>query len=106
MVYSDVCRADTWHKYGGNYRNRPNQCYSPTGKDGWYWTLCCGGQSDQWKCHDGCKLISGEIVGDTLTFDVLVPDPCSARCEDQVQTVVGQYALGPWHRVTNPAPIR
>jgi hypothetical protein len=46
------------------------------------------------------------IVGDTLTFDVLVPHPCSARCEDQVQTMVGQYALGPWHRVTNPAPIR
>ena len=47
-----------------------------------------------------------EIVGDSLTFDVLVPHPCSARCEDQVQTMVGQYALGPWHRVTNPAPIR
>jgi len=46
-----------------------------------------------------------EIVGDTLTFDVLVPNPCSARCEDQVQTMVGQYALGPWHRVTGPAPI-
>jgi hypothetical protein len=47
-----------------------------------------------------------EIVGDTLTFDVLVPDPCSARCKDQVQTMVGQYALGPWHRVTGRAPIR
>ena len=47
-----------------------------------------------------------EIVGDTLTFDVLVPDPCGARCKDQVQTMVGQYALGPWHRVTGRAPIR
>lgn len=47
-----------------------------------------------------------EIDGDTLTFDVLVPDQCGARCEDQVQYLVGQYALGPWHRVTNPAPIR
>jgi hypothetical protein len=47
-----------------------------------------------------------EIVGDTLTFDVLVPHPCSARCKDQVQTMVGQYALGPWHRVTGRAPIR
>jgi hypothetical protein len=47
-----------------------------------------------------------EIVGDTLTFDVPVPDPCSARCEDQVQTLVGQYGVGPWHRVTNPAPLR
>jgi hypothetical protein len=47
-----------------------------------------------------------EIVGDTLTFDVLVPHPCAARCKDQVQTMVGQYGVGPWHRVTNPAPIR
>jgi hypothetical protein len=47
-----------------------------------------------------------EIVGDTLTFDVLVPDQCPARCIDQVQYLVGQYALGPWHRVSNPAPIR
>jgi hypothetical protein len=46
------------------------------------------------------------IEGDTLTFDVVVPDPCPARCRDQVQTMVGQYAIGPWHRVTNPAPIR
>jgi hypothetical protein len=47
-----------------------------------------------------------EIVGDTLTFDVVVPDTCAARCMDQVQTMVGQYAVGPWHRVTNPVPIR
>lgn len=47
-----------------------------------------------------------EIDGDTLSFDVLVPDPCSARCRDQVQTMVGQYAVGPWHRVTGRAPIR
>jgi hypothetical protein len=47
-----------------------------------------------------------EIDGDTLTFDVVVPDQCAARCVDQVQYLVGQYALGPWHRVTNPAPIR
>ena len=46
------------------------------------------------------------IDGDTLTFDVLVPQPCPTRCKDQVQTMVGQYALGPWHRVTGWAPIR
>jgi len=50
--------------------------------------------------------LSYEISGDMLTFDVMVPHPCGPRCEDQVQTVVGQYAVGPWHRVTNPAPIR
>jgi hypothetical protein len=46
------------------------------------------------------------IEGDTLRFDVVVPDPCPARCKDQVQTMVGRYAIGPWHRVTNPAPVR
>ncbi len=47
-----------------------------------------------------------EIVGETLTFDVLVPDPCAARCKDQVQYLVGQYGVGPWHRVTGRTPIR
>jgi hypothetical protein len=38
------------------------------------------------------------IDGDTLTFDVALPDPCSANCQDQVAYAVGQYAVGPWER--------
>ena len=40
-----------------------------------------------------------EIVGDSLTFSVVVPDPCPARCVDQVHTAVGNYGVGTWHRV-------
>jgi hypothetical protein len=40
------------------------------------------------------------IDGDTLTFDVVVPDPCSAKCQDQVAFTVASYAVGPWKRVS------
>jgi len=42
------------------------------------------------------------IEGDTLTFDVVVPDQCSTvKCRSGVAFAVYQYALGPWHRVTS-----
>lgn len=63
---SDTCRADTWHKYAGNYRNRPNVCSNNPGEggaDGWFWQKCCagicGGHLVKFKCHDGCRLVSG-----------------------------------------------
>jgi hypothetical protein len=41
------------------------------------------------------------IVGDTLTFHVVVPDQCSiAKCRGGIAYNVFQYALGPWHRVS------
>lgn len=40
------------------------------------------------------------IDGDTLTFDVVLPDPCSAKCQDQVAFTVASYAVGPWNRVS------
>jgi hypothetical protein len=60
-VYPDVCGSNGYHRYTGNYRNRPNQCNS-TGSDGWNWfgAGCCSpGCSRTWRCHDGCKLVSG-----------------------------------------------
>ena len=42
------------------------------------------------------------ILGDTLTFEAMVPDECSSvRCRNGYAWAIGQYALGPWHRV-NP----
>jgi hypothetical protein len=42
------------------------------------------------------------IVGDTLTFHVVVPDQCStAKCRGEIAYNVYQYALGPWHRVSS-----
>jgi hypothetical protein len=41
------------------------------------------------------------IDGDTLTFDVVVPDQCStAKCLGGVAFAVYQYALGSWQRVS------
>jgi hypothetical protein len=60
-VYSDVCGSNGYHKYTGNYRNRPNGCNS-TGSDGWNWfgAGCCNPSCGRtYRCHDGCKLISG-----------------------------------------------
>jgi hypothetical protein len=40
------------------------------------------------------------IYGNTLRFDVLIPDQCStAKCRDAIAFSVGQYALGTWVRV-------
>ncbi|MFN2589077.1 MAG: twin-arginine translocation signal domain-containing protein [Actinomycetota bacterium] len=62
MVYSDVCRADTWHKAEGDYRTRPNECIGDGSADGWFWTVdtCtrCNNRT-RFKCHDGCKRIDG-----------------------------------------------
>jgi hypothetical protein len=42
------------------------------------------------------------ILGDTLTFHVVVPDQCStAKCRGGVAYAVYQYALGPWHYVSD-----
>lgn len=61
-VYSDVCDASGWHKTSGNYRMRPNQCETG-GYDGWFWRAgpcgCPTGCKVNFRCHDGCKLISG-----------------------------------------------
>jgi hypothetical protein len=44
--------------------------------------------------------LSYRIDDGTLTFQAAIPDQCSsAKCEDQFAFAVGQYALGPWHRV-------
>jgi hypothetical protein len=64
MVYPNACNAATWHKHTGDWRNRPNDCSStdPTA-DGWFWNKCCtsqcAGRLSRFKCHDGCKLVSG-----------------------------------------------
>lgn len=64
-VYLDVCDANGWHKTSGNYRMRPNQCTSSP-YDGWMWYASpCGcpvGFGRHYRCHDGCKLISGSWV--------------------------------------------
>jgi hypothetical protein len=39
------------------------------------------------------------IDGNKLTFDVVTPDQCSAKCLGGVAFAVYQYALGPWQRV-------
>jgi hypothetical protein len=40
------------------------------------------------------------IDGRTLTFEPVTPDRCSSdRCLSSLGFAVGQYALGPWHRV-------
>jgi len=61
QVLSDTCDTNGWHKYTGDYRNRPDQCTSSY--DGWLWNeLGCGCPSNcarSFRCHDGCKLISG-----------------------------------------------
>jgi len=42
-----------------------------------------------------------QIDAGTLTFQVVTPDQCfSARCRDQFAFAVGQYAVGPWQRVS------
>jgi hypothetical protein len=56
-----VCAA--WFKNDGTtYKNRPNQCVSGTGWDGWNWYYgatcgCC--RTIKYRCHDGYKKISG-----------------------------------------------
>lgn len=62
----DTCNANDWHKWTGSYRNRPNVCSSNAGQggaDGWFWRKCCtgqcGGRVSEYKCHDGCRLVSG-----------------------------------------------
>jgi hypothetical protein len=41
------------------------------------------------------------IKGNELRFDVVLPDPCSTRkCRHAIAFAVGQYALGPWHRIS------
>jgi hypothetical protein len=60
-VYLDTCGSNGYHKYSGSYRNRPNECNS-TGSDGWNWfgAGCCSSSCGRtYRCHDGCKLISG-----------------------------------------------
>ncbi len=40
------------------------------------------------------------IEGDTLTFDVVIPDQCSTtQCRDAVAYAAAAYGLGPWQRV-------
>lgn len=62
-AYSDACDG-TWHKTSGSYRNRFGDC-DPNNSvyDGWYWKLSgcaiCGSLDTRWKCHDGCKNVSG-----------------------------------------------
>jgi hypothetical protein len=63
MVYNNACDG-TWHKYTGNWRNRPNDCSSTMASaDGWFWLRCCsgqcGGKASKYKCHDGCHLVNG-----------------------------------------------
>jgi hypothetical protein len=41
------------------------------------------------------------IEGDTLMFDVVVPDRCSIEtCREGIAFAVYEYSLGPWHRVS------
>ncbi|HKF00138.1 MAG TPA: hypothetical protein VKG45_14555 [Actinomycetes bacterium] len=60
-VYADVCGSNGYHKYTGDYRNRPDQCN--TGEnDGWIWfgAGCCSAQCGRrYRCHDGCKRVNG-----------------------------------------------
>jgi hypothetical protein len=64
-VYADTCGSNGLHMYTGNYRNRPDQCHPGTESDGWHWTAptgscgCQPGFQRNYRCHDGCKLISG-----------------------------------------------
>ena len=66
-VYGDVCGTNSYHKYTGAYRNRPDQC-DPGNYDGWRWLTdpgTCGCASEgvrNYRCHDGCKKISGNWV--------------------------------------------
>jgi hypothetical protein len=65
-VYGDTCDSNNWHFSTGNYRNRPNECNSSTGADAWMWYRNCncpgGNGLRPYRCHDGCKLISGSWV--------------------------------------------
>lgn len=64
-VYSDVCRSDGYHKYSGDYRNRPNDCAADF-YDGWTWNQggcgCGTGCVRTYRCHDGCKRVNGSFV--------------------------------------------
>lgn len=64
MPYADACGSNNYHKYTGDYRNRPDQCNDVAEADGWIWSgiNCCGGPgcARRYRCHDGCKRISGQ----------------------------------------------
>lgn len=57
-VVSAACDGNGWHKYSGDYRNRPNRCPNNTSYDGWTWFEygcgCPSGTGRNYRCHDGC----------------------------------------------------
>lgn len=57
-VNLSACGSNWYHKYTGNYRNRPNSCNRVRSADGWYWggKGCCRYPDciRSYRCHDGC----------------------------------------------------
>lgn len=54
-----------WHRRTGAYRNRPNRCPPSSQWDGWWWMGtqgCPPGCVRQFRCHDGCRNVSGSWI--------------------------------------------
>ncbi len=62
LPYGPACSGG-YHKYTGDYRNRPDECNLIAEADGWRWTsFGCGCSSEcarNYRCHDGCSKIEG-----------------------------------------------
>lgn len=69
-VVSAACNSNGWHKYTGDYRNRPNQCPLGTSWDGWTWFEygcgCPSGTGRRYRCHDGCRRLSDGSWGNSV----------------------------------------
>lgn len=64
-VHQAACNSSSFHRWTGNYRNRPNDCNSVADADGWRWRgplggcACPSGCLRSYRCHDGCTRLSG-----------------------------------------------